>query len=99
MGRTIRVAALAALVLAAVPAPATAAVAARAGTAALVDFNGDGIDDLVVGVPGEDLGATVNAGVVDVVYGSESGLPDGGRQQLTQALAEAGDLFAASLAA
>ena len=65
----------------------------QAGPAALADFNGDGIDDLVVGVPGEDIGGTANAGVVDVIYGSESGLPDGPRQQLTQALPEPGDGF------
>jgi hypothetical protein len=65
----------------------------RPGRAALADFNGDGIDDLVVGVPGEDIGGTTNAGVVDVIYGSESGLADGPRQQLTQALPEPGDGF------
>jgi hypothetical protein len=64
----------------------------------VADFNGDGIDDLVVGVPGEDLGGTADAGVVDVIYGSESGLPDGGRQQLTQALPETGDQFGAAVA-
>jgi FG-GAP repeat len=101
MARSIRVAVLAALLLAAVPAGAATgaaggtglAAAVQAGPAALADFNGDGIDDLVVGVPGEDIGGTANAGVVDVIYGSESGLPDGPRQQLTQALPEPGDGF------
>ena len=46
-----------------------------------------------MGVPGEDIGGTANAGVVDVIYGSESGLADGPRQQLTQALPEPGDGF------
>jgi hypothetical protein len=64
----------------------------------VADFNGDGIHDLVVGVPAEDLVGVVGAGVVDVVYGSESGLPDGGRQQLTQANPEHGDQFGAALA-
>jgi hypothetical protein len=108
MGRTVRVAMLAAVLLAALPlvglpvagasGAGTGAVAAQAGTSALADFDGDGIDDLVVGVPLEDLGATGNAGVVDVIYGSESGLPDGGRQQLTQSLPEAGDQFGAAVA-
>lgn len=64
----------------------------------VADFNGDGIDDLVVGVPGEDIGATTNAGAVNVIYGSESGLADGPRQQLTQALAEPGDGFGTAVA-
>ena len=42
------------------------------------DFNGDGFDDIAIGVPGEDLrtaGRTVsNAGAVSVLYGSSDGL-------------------------
>ena len=38
------------------------------------DFNGDGFDDLTVGVPGEDLGSISDAGGVEVIYGSSSGL-------------------------
>ena len=93
MGRTIRVTVLATVLLVALPAGATAAggtgaaAAVQARPAVVADFNGDGIDDLVVGVPGEDIGATTNAGAVNVIYGSESGLADGPRQQLTQALA------------
>jgi hypothetical protein len=105
MGRTIRIAVLAALLLAALPPRAGAAagaagvaVAVQAGTAALADFNGDGIDDLAVGVPLEDLGGTANAGVVDIVYGSESGLADGAREQLTQAVPEPGDAFGSAVA-
>jgi hypothetical protein len=40
------------------------------------DFDGDGVDDLAVGVPGEAVGATELAGAVNVVYGGEG--PDGG---------------------
>jgi len=109
MGRAVRVVVLAVVVLAALPAGGWAAAAAPArGTAtgvtaavaaaAAADFNGDGIDDLVVGVPGENLGATADAGVVDVLYGSESGLSDGTSQQLTQALPEAGDGFGSAVA-
>lgn len=104
MGRTIRVTVLATVLLAALPAGATAAggtgaaAAVQAAPAVVADFNGDGIDDLVVGVPGEDIGATTNAGAVNVIYGSESGLADGPRQQLTQALAEPGDGFGTAVA-
>jgi len=38
------------------------------------DFNGDGFDDLTVGVPGEDVGSVSDAGGVEVIYGSSSGL-------------------------
>jgi hypothetical protein len=37
------------------------------------DFNGNGRDDLVVGVPGEDLGRHSGAGAVNVVYFSPRG--------------------------
>jgi hypothetical protein len=40
------------------------------------DFDGDGYDDLAVGVPREDLGSIHDAGVVNVIYGSASGLDD-----------------------
>jgi hypothetical protein len=38
------------------------------------DFNGDGYDDLAIGVPEEDIGGVVDAGAVNVVYGSSRGL-------------------------
>ncbi len=37
------------------------------------DFNGDGFDDLAVGVPGEDINGTLSVGAVNVIYGSEDG--------------------------
>ena len=38
------------------------------------DFNGDGKDDLAIGISGEDLGSIVDAGAVQVLYGSSKGL-------------------------
>jgi hypothetical protein len=38
------------------------------------DFDGDGFDDLTVGVPDEDIGVSVDAGAVNVLYGSAAGL-------------------------
>src|SRR5262245_27449403 len=38
------------------------------------DFDNDGFDDLAIGVPGEDIGTTVDAGVVMVIFGTQSGL-------------------------
>lgn len=43
-------------------------------TLASGDFNDDGFDDLAVGVPYEDAGATTDTGVVHVFYGSATGL-------------------------
>ena len=47
---------------------------ARAGQEARVDFNDDGFADLAVGAPGEDIGAVTDAGALNVLYGSASGL-------------------------
>ena len=63
------------------------------------DFDGDGFDDLAIGVPGEDIGAVVDAGAVNVLYGSGSRLTASGDQLWHQGVAgvvggaEAGDLF------
>ena len=38
------------------------------------DFNNDGFDDLAIGVPNEDVGSLEDAGTVNVIYGSASGL-------------------------
>ena len=40
----------------------------------LADVNGDGFDDLAVGAPEEDVGTLVNAGAVNALYGSATGL-------------------------
>jgi hypothetical protein len=68
------------------------------------DFNGDGFADLAVGVPGESVAASTDAGAVNVVYGSSSGLGGNDSQLWIQfgalpGSSEKGDLFGAALAA
>jgi hypothetical protein len=48
------------------------------------DFNNDGFADLAVGVPAEDVGGIIDAGAVNVLYGSAAGLTGGGSQRFTQ---------------
>jgi hypothetical protein len=60
-------------------------------------FNDDIFYDLVVGVPGENLGATADAGAVNVFFGSAGGLP-ATSQVLVQDNPEVGDQFGAALA-
>jgi hypothetical protein len=67
------------------------------------DLDDDGFFDLAVGAPGEDIGATGDAGAVTVLFGSAAGLTTGGSQTLFQGggaggTAEAGDAFGAALA-
>ena len=67
------------------------------------DFDGDGRADLAVGVRGEDVDSTTNAGAVNILYGSASGLTATGdqiwHQDSTDILdtAEAGDWFGFAL--
>jgi FG-GAP repeat len=69
------------------------------------DFNGDGFADLAVGVPDEDVGTITNAGAVNVLYGSGTGLSAAGNQLWHQDSggildgAEADDIFGWALAA
>lgn len=48
------------------------------------DFNGDGLDDLALGVPGESIGNSNKAGAVNVIYGGASVLTSTGSQQWHQ---------------
>lgn len=58
--------------LAGVDPPAAGAVASRPAMPS--DFNGDGFADLAIGVPGENLRRGINAGAVQVIYGSARGI-------------------------
>jgi hypothetical protein len=66
---------------------------------AWADFNGDGFSDLAVGACCEDLGDVVDAGAINVIYGSENGLTAEDSQFITQNTAgvadsaEEGDIF------
>ena len=81
----------------AVAAPRVQSAAMASTGLAEVDFNGDGFDDLVVGVSGEDVGGQADAGVVQILYGSADGLTGTG-QLLTQASPEVGDRFGTAVA-
>ena len=65
-------------------------------TAAHGDFNGDGYMDLAIGVPGEDVGAIVDAGAVNV---SVRPLPHSSRTRLCRYSAKASARRSASASA
>lgn len=48
------------------------------------DLNGDGHDDTVVGAPGKDVGAALDAGEVQVLYGSPDGTTVTGAERIAQ---------------
>ncbi len=87
--------------------PETPAPNDRFGSALVAaDFNGDGRDDLAIGVPGETVGGLDFAGRISVHYGSANGLPAAVEASWTlenlggAGLAlDAGDNFGAALAA
>jgi hypothetical protein len=71
---------------------------------AVVDFDGDGYDDLAIGAPGARVGKVRAAGVVVVVPGSERGLVDRvdstwSQRRTAGERAERGDGFGSVLAA
>jgi hypothetical protein len=50
------------------------------------DYDGDGYDDLVVGMPYEDVDTFINAGAVNILYSTASGLGTTGQQLWNQGL-------------
>jgi hypothetical protein len=69
------------------------------------DFDNDGFADLAVGAPLESIGGILQAGAVNVLYGTAAGLTGSGSQTFTQnspgvgSTAELGDRFGSALAA
>lgn len=63
------------------------------------DFDGDGYDDLAIGIPDEDIGAVVDAGGMMVMYGSTGGLTAAGTVWNQEGAAETGDQYGKALAA
>ena len=62
------------------------------------DFDGDGYDDLAIGIPDEDIGTVVNAGGVQVMYGSASGITARDKVWNQEGGAETGDRFGKAVA-
>ncbi len=54
------------------------------------DFNGDGFRDLAIGAPFEQLGTSLEAGTVHVLYGSLTGIGAAGSQVWNQTVAALG---------
>ncbi|MCI3276125.1 FG-GAP-like repeat-containing protein [Streptomyces cylindrosporus] len=84
--------------------PGTASDVDRFGASVSAgDINGDGIDDLAVGVPGTEIGYDDDAGAVDVLYGTKAGLTGKGAQSFTQdtpavpGTTELGDAFGSAV--
>ena len=66
------------------------------------DFNGDGSHDVIIGVPGEDVGSLTDAGLVHAVFGGSGGWSNSTNiyqgNDSWPGVAESGDRFGASLA-
>ncbi|MFF3469283.1 FG-GAP and VCBS repeat-containing protein [Streptomyces sp. NPDC002619] len=63
------------------------------------DLDGDGYDDAIIGIPGEDLGAVTNAGGAVVLWGTPNGLTGSASDWLQSDDLTTGGRFGASLAA
>ena len=71
---------------------------------AVGDFDGNGYDDLAVGVPYENIDGSANAGIINFLYGSDDGLVGdyaylGQESVCLDCEAESGDMFGYALAA
>jgi hypothetical protein len=82
-----------------------AAQEARSAPTHKADFNGDGFADAAIGVPFEDIGSSEDAGAINVIYGSSSGLKATNNQLLYEGnggvpgTAQTGDAYGFALAA
>lgn len=63
------------------------------------DLDGDGYDDAIIGIPGEDLGAVADAGGAVVLWGTPKGLTGSASTWLQSDRVTAGGRFGTSLAA
>ncbi|MFC8131204.1 esterase [Streptomyces sp. NPDC057302] len=63
------------------------------------DLDGDGFDDAIVGIPGEDIGDTADAGGVAILWGSKQGLSGAASDWLETQEPTKGEQFGLSLAA
>jgi hypothetical protein len=88
---------LATLLAAAWPVVGSAAQPSPTDRTDRIDFNGDGFDDLAIGVPAEGVDGAILAGAVNVLYGGADGLA-GTNQLLTQGNPEPLDLFGLAVA-
>ncbi|MER7895663.1 FG-GAP repeat protein [Streptomyces sp. NPDC096046] len=71
----------------------------------VADFNRDGVGDIAVGAPGENLGTIADAGMVTVIPGKRTGTPGSGAYSYSQGTtgvpggSESGDHFGTTLSA
>ncbi|HKU48522.1 MAG TPA: FG-GAP repeat protein, partial [Nitrososphaera sp.] len=83
----------------------TAGVVSSTASQANGDFDGDGFDDLAIGVPFENVGTVADSGAVNVLYGGAAGISSAGDQFWTQNSAgiensaDPGDVFGWTVAA
>ncbi|MEU4799171.1 esterase [Streptomyces sp. NPDC023327] len=63
------------------------------------DLDGDGYDDAIIGIPGEDIGTTADAGGVAILWGSKTGLSGTASDWLQAQEPAAGKQFGLGLAA
>ncbi|QEU96163.1 FG-GAP-like repeat-containing protein [Streptomyces kanamyceticus] len=63
------------------------------------DLDGDGYDDAIVGIPGEDIGDTADAGGVAILWGSKNGLTGAASDWLQTQEPTKGEQFGVGLAA
>lgn len=63
------------------------------------DLDGDGYDDAIVGIPGEDIGDTADAGGVAILWGSKNGLTGAASDWLQTQEPTEGEQFGVGLTA